>query len=219
MRRARTDDVGAAGSGRHARATTIGDMLDFGLDLNVWPWVWLGVAVLFAVIELTILGGSLVLLPFAISALVASVLAFYDAPSLVQWGVFGGLGAILFALVVRWQSLLRSSNVLPPGVGAMRLVGMPATVIAAIDPADPARGGRVAVEGEIWAAIAPEGPALPEGSRVRITRVEGTRVLVEPLGAPSEPPDGGPNQPPVVPPAPPSGSRNTPPGSPTSGVG
>lgn len=172
-------------------------MLDFGLDLDVWPWVWLAVAVTFAVLELTILGGSLVLLPFAVSALVASVLAFYDAPALAQWAVFGGLGAVLFGLVVRWQSLLRSNNVLPPGVGAMRLVGMPATVTATIDPTDPARRGRVAVEGEVWAAIAPEGAALPEGSRVRITGVEGTRVLVEPLpaadpGAPDESPPGSP---------------------------
>lgn len=159
--------------------------MDLGLSLDLWPWVWLVVAVVFALVELTVLGGSLVLLPFAVSALVSSVLAFYDAPVTAQWLVFGLGGGLLFAVVMRWQSLLRRTSALPPGVGAVRLVGMAAVVTAEIDPSDPRRRGRVAVEGETWAAITVGDAVVPEGTRVRITDVEGTRVLVEPLDAPT----------------------------------
>ena len=60
-------------------------MLDLGIDLNLWPWVWLGVGVFFAVIELTVLAGSFVLLPFAISAFAAALLGFYDVAIEIQW--------------------------------------------------------------------------------------------------------------------------------------
>ena len=71
-------------------------MLDLGIDLNVWPWVWLFIAVVFALIELTILGGSFILLPFAISAFIASLLGFYDVAIEIQWAVFVFGGGVLF---------------------------------------------------------------------------------------------------------------------------
>ena len=49
-------------------------MLDLGVDLNAWPWIWLFVAVAFTLTEVTVLGGSFVLLPFAVSAFVAALL-------------------------------------------------------------------------------------------------------------------------------------------------
>ena len=71
-------------------------MLDLGIDLNVWPWVWLFIAVLFSLIELTILGGSFVVLPFAVSAFAAALLGFYDVSIEVQWAVFV-VGAVSFS--------------------------------------------------------------------------------------------------------------------------
>ncbi len=56
-------------------------MLDLGIDLNVWPWIWLGIAVTFALIELIVVGGSFIILPWAGSAFVSAILAFYDVPS------------------------------------------------------------------------------------------------------------------------------------------
>ncbi|MFT7327729.1 MAG: hypothetical protein ACI88S_002161, partial [Ilumatobacter sp.] len=32
-------------------------VLDLGIDLNVWPWVWLFIGVTFVIIELTVLAG------------------------------------------------------------------------------------------------------------------------------------------------------------------
>jgi hypothetical protein len=69
-------------------------MLDLGIDLDVWPWMWLGFGVVFALIELILLPGSFVILPFAVSAFAASIIGFYDFSIEIQWAVFliGGDG-------------------------------------------------------------------------------------------------------------------------------
>jgi membrane protein implicated in regulation of membrane protease activity len=147
--------------------------------LNVWPWVWLVVAVLFALIELTVLGGSFVLLPFAVSAFVTSLLAFYDVPIEVQWAVFVFGGAALFGVTIRWLRRFVNDNDTPPGVGAARLVGMTGIVTETISADDVARNGRVNVAGEIWGALAVGARVIEPGTHVRIKMVQGTRVIVE----------------------------------------
>ena len=154
-------------------------MLDLGIDLTVWPWVWLFIAVLFALIELTILGGSFVLLPFAVSAFAAALLGFYDVAIEIQWGVFVVGGGVLFVGFYRWAKRFLRDNLMAPGVGADRLVGMIGVVTAPILPDDIDRLGRVTIEGEVWGALATTEEALPKGARVRISAMQGTRVLVE----------------------------------------
>lgn len=171
-------------------------MLDLGLSLDLWPWVWLVVAVVFTLIELTVLGGSFMVLPFGVSAFIASLLGFSGVDVAIQWAVFGGGGAVLFLVFWRYQALVQKGNVLPPGVGAVRLVGMTAVVTSAIDPADPEAHGRVTVDGDSWGALTDGTGVLPEGTRVRITDVEGTRVKVEPADAPVDGPS--PPDPPVT---------------------
>jgi membrane protein implicated in regulation of membrane protease activity len=168
-------------------------MLDLGIDLDVWPWIWLTVAVMFALIELTLLGGSFVLLPFAASAFVASLLAFYDVAVEIQWAVFVFGGAFAFWAFARWarRHLLER---LPVGVGADRLVGMAGTVTVAIVPGDTTRAGRVSLDGEQWGALTDGTNTIPTRARVRVVEMRGTRVVVEqiangrlPLGPPITP--------------------------------
>lgn len=156
-------------------------MLDLGLDLNVWPWIWLFVAITFALVELTVLGGSFVLLPFALSAFIASLLGFYDVSVEVQWLVFLLGGGLLFGVFYHWATRFLRENVLPPGVGADRLVGMTGVVTTTVYPEDTGRRGRVSVSGETWGAITDGDVELPEGTRVRILAMQGTRVKVEPV--------------------------------------
>jgi membrane protein implicated in regulation of membrane protease activity len=160
-------------------------MLDLGIDVDVWPWIWLGVAVLFALVELTFLGGTFILLPFAASAFVASLLAFYDVAIEVQWAVFVLGGAAAFALFYRWarHDLV---NELPVGVGADRLVGMIGVVTNEIAADDTSRGGRVSLAGETWGALSDSDEPLPAGTRVKVTSMRGTRVVVEPVNTGSE---------------------------------
>ncbi len=175
-------------------------VLDLGIDLDVWPWVWLGVAVVFALVELTALAGSFVLLPFAVSAFAASLAGFYDAAVELQWAIFILGGAALWALFWKYAKRFIDDTALPAGVGADRLVGMTAIVTNAVDPDDIDRRGRVKIVGEDWGAITEGGRVLPAGSKVVIRSMNGTRVVVEPVGfpkanAPTEPPIAPPNQP------------------------
>ena len=173
-------------------------VLDLGIELDVWPWVWIGLAVIIALVELTLLAGSFVVLPFAVSAFAAALAGFYDASVEVQWGIFVFGGAALWW--VFWKNVKRftDDNTLGEGVGAGRLVGMTAIVTADIDSDDTERAGRVKVAGEVWSATAEGGTVLRAGPKVRITAVRGTRVLVEPIRI--EPPTTPPIAPPVAPP-------------------
>ena len=167
-------------------------VLDLGIDLNLWPWVWLVVGVFFAIIELTLLAGSFVLLPFAVSAFVAALLGFYDVAIEIQWATFIFGGAAIWVLLYKRVMKFAGENELAPGVGADRLVGMSAIVTATIDPDDTDRRGRVKVEGEVWSALTDGTVPITEGTRVRIVEMHGTRVKVESVGPSSSPPPAGP---------------------------
>jgi len=177
-------------------------VLDLGLDLNVWPWVWLGVAVFFAIIELTLLAGSFVLLPFAVSAMFAALLGFYDVAIELQWLAFLGGGALIWALLFRYAKRFAGENELQPGVGADRLIGLDGIVTAPIDPDDTARRGRVTAQGDVWGAISATGTPIAVGTHVEIIEVNGTKVVVRPAADQSTPSPTSP--PPPAPPSPPS---------------
>jgi membrane protein implicated in regulation of membrane protease activity len=173
-------------------------VLDLGIDLNLWPWVWLGIAVFFALIELTVLAGSFVLLPFAVSAFAAALLGFYDVAIEIQWLVFVAGGALLWIVLYRYAQRFAGANELQPGVGADRLVGLSGIVTTAIDPDDTERRGRVTAHGEVWGAISESGRPLAQGTHVKIVAVNGTKVVVqstEPL-PPATHPDAPPSTPP-----------------------
>jgi len=171
-------------------------VLDLGIDLNAWPWIWLMVGVFFAVIELTVLAGSFVLLPFAISAFVAALLGFYDVAIEIQWTVFVFGGAAIWILLYQRVMKFAGDNEMAPGVGADRLIGITAIVTVAIDPNDTARKGRVQIEGEVWSALTSGRATITKGTKVSVTEVQGTRVMVETLTAPPivAPPSGPPLQ-------------------------
>jgi len=61
----------------------------------------------------------------------------------------------------------------PPVVGQAAMVGAPGETLTAIAPE---RGGQVATHGEIWNATS--GESIPEGARVRVTRIDGLTLVV-----------------------------------------
>jgi membrane protein implicated in regulation of membrane protease activity len=156
-------------------------VLDLGIDLDVWPWIWLVTAVVFALVELVLVGGSFIVLPWAASAFVAAILAFYDAPIEAQWATFVFGGAILFAVLYQWAQRFMKQHTMDPGVGADRLVGLTAIVTSPIEPDDTNRRGRVTVDGEVWGALTDGDYRIERGARVRVLAMKGTRVVVAPL--------------------------------------
>ena len=184
-------------------------MLDLGIDLNVWPWMWLAIGVVFAIIELTLLPGSFVILPFALSAFAASIAGFYDVSIEIQWLIFVVGGGVLWFLMYRYSRRWVDDNAIAPGVGAARLVGLSAIVMRTIDPDDTERQGRVSVNGEIWGALTETDAVLEAGSKVTITDVNGTRVVVRADNTVTPPTP--PSAPPPAPPPPAAGPTTPPP--------
>lgn len=156
-------------------------VLDLGIDLDVWPWVWLGIAVLFAIVEFTVLAGSFVLLPFAISAFLASLLGFYGVAVEIQWFVFLFGGALIWIVLYRRMQRFVGDNEIAPGVGAERLIGLTGIVTVEINPDDTDRHGRVSIDGEVWGALTDSESPVPEGAKVKVTAMAGTRVRVAPI--------------------------------------
>ena len=121
---------------------------------------------------------SSVAFAFGGAALLAGLLGWFGAPTLVVVLV-AGVGGLGFAgLFWRWKRLVAEGNTLPPGVGAIRLVGMHADVARAVGGPDDTPIGQVRVAGESWGALTDDDTALPVGSTVQVVAVHGTRLLV-----------------------------------------
>lgn len=141
------------------------------MDNELWRWIWLGTAAVFAVAEIFTAG--FFLLPFAVGASAAFVLAYIDVGGGWQW-----LSFIVLSVVSLWglQRFVRKDDE-QHAVGANRFVGKPAMVLEEIDRL---RGtGRVRMETEEWRATT-EGGVIAAGTQVRVTGVVGSRLIVEP---------------------------------------
>jgi membrane protein implicated in regulation of membrane protease activity len=142
--------------------------------MDVWFWIWLGLAAVLVVGEMFTAG--FFLLPFGIGAAVAAVLNWFDLALAWQWAAFLGVSAILLLSLRRFAD--RVTHAPPEAVGVDRLVGKRATVIEAIEPGDAA--GRVRIEREEWRADSSLDESIPVGTRVIVEKVQGTHVVVSP---------------------------------------
>jgi membrane-bound serine protease (ClpP class) len=91
--------------------------------------------------------------------------------------------AIPFAIIIVFlmRLVLRSHN-WKPSTGKEELIGEEGRVTEPIGSA--ASAGMVFVHGELWRAAAANGEAIPKGSRVRVRKVTGLTLEVEPVAAP-----------------------------------
>jgi membrane protein implicated in regulation of membrane protease activity len=144
---------------------------------ETWRWIWLGAAVMFALGEM-VLAGTFFLLPFALGALVAAVLAFAGVALGIEWLAFVGVSAIAsLGFIPLRRRLDRNDTDGGDGIGARRLVGQPALVIDRID-AGPHGRGMVRVGREEWRAETDDGRSVEAGLVVRVVEVRGTGVVV-----------------------------------------
>jgi membrane protein implicated in regulation of membrane protease activity len=160
-------------------------------DPEVWRWIWLVAAFLFAVGEMAS-AGSFFLLPFAVGAGTASVLAFAEVGLTGQWIAFVGVSIGIFAAL---RPLARRLDRGEPtaGIGSKRLIGESAIVIEEIPGGHDL--GMVRVHREEWRAEAVDGAPVPAGVTVSVLEQRGTRLVVS-----TGPTDTLPPFPPVAPP-------------------
>lgn len=144
-------------------------------DPEIWRWIWLVAAAAFFAGELGS-PGSFYLVPFAIGATVSAVLAFAGVNVPIQAVVFLVISiAVFFAMRPLARRLDREG--VTHGVGARRLIGEPATVLAAI-PGGPHELGTVRVHREEWRAESIDGHPVAEGAVVQVLEQRGTRLVV-----------------------------------------
>jgi membrane protein implicated in regulation of membrane protease activity len=149
-------------------------------DPDGWLWVWLLGALFFALGEIAT-PVMFFLLPFAVGALGAGLLASLDVNLAGQWAMFvGGSLAAFYALRPLARRLDRQGH--DDGIGSRRLLGQEATVLEDIPGPGDLGLGMVRVGREEWRAESTDGSPIPTGSQVRVADVRGTRVVVSSAG-------------------------------------
>ncbi|MCO5320990.1 MAG: NfeD family protein [Microthrixaceae bacterium] len=136
-----------------------------------------------------IVAPGLVLLPFGIGAVIASLTGFVGAPVWLQAVIFVVASTAIFVALRPIAKRLNQSDQ-DEGVGARRLVGARALVLEDIPSDD---SGMVRIDREQWRAESLDDARLPKGTSVVVTEVRGTRVIVTAerpgeLPTPTEPP-------------------------------
>lgn len=153
--------------------------------LRMLPFNWAGIVLLIAGIAVMILdlvvGGMGILSLFGVAALIlGGLVTFRGAPGgellRVSMGVLGGAIAalsLLFALAAFavWRSLRRRAV-----SGREGLVGARGEVKSDLLPE-----GMILCRGELWRARSSDGTPVPVGSVVKVVKVEGLLLTVEPV--------------------------------------
>lgn len=146
------------------------------VDNETWRWVWTLFALVMGIGEIFTAG--FFLLPFAIGAAAAAVTAWLGVALAAQWLVFFGVSAIAFAYLRKFID--RQDDQVQPRIGANRWLDATGVVLQDIDP----HGGygMVRIDTEEWRAMSEDGTAILAGTRIIVTDVQGSRLVVTPLG-------------------------------------
>ena len=135
-------------------------------------WIWIGAGIVLALIEL-LAGGELWLLFAGVAAIVVGLLAGVGMTDLAaQFLVFSVLAVSAF--FVRRRLTRPADN---GKVGSESLVGELGPATSTILPATP---GNAEFRGSSWPARSATGHAIEAGTVVRVVRMEGITLFVEP---------------------------------------
>ena len=139
------------------------------------PVCW-GIAII-VFIFMESLSPQLVSIWFAAGALAAAVFSLFSDNLLMQLLVFFAVSAICLLITRPLASKVVEVKKIP--TNADRLIGKTATVTEDIDPIT--GKGRVVVTGDSWSAVTPDDTALTKGSTVQILKIDGVKLVVEPI--------------------------------------
>lgn len=143
-------------------------------------FVWLGLVILFLIAEGATV--SLVSLWFAAGAVVAMFAALLGAGVWLQTGLFL---AVSGALLLMLRPIVR--RYLVPKITATNvdsLVGATGLVTVAID--NVTASGQVKLGAMEWTARSTTGENIPQGTLIRVDRIEGVKVYVTPVNVPEK---------------------------------
>jgi len=133
----------------------------------------MGLAAVFLIGEILTAGFFLIFL--SVGAAAAGILALLDVSRVGQFIVFIVVSGILFVFGRRFADRVTEKQ--PPGIGADRFIDQEGVVLETID--NSINTGSVRVGQDEWRAISETGDILKEGTRIRVTQIDGTRAVVE----------------------------------------
>lgn len=150
-------------------------MTIFGITIHLTV-IWLIAAIALLVVEA--LTAGLATIWFAAGAFVALVFALFDTPLWLQVLVFFASSIVLLVSTRKIFVEKLKTGVEKTNVDA--LIGQEGLVTMDIAPFAP---GQVKVKGQIWTAVGSQsGEAIAEGTLVRISAIEGVKLVVVPQG-------------------------------------
>lgn len=137
--------------------------------------IWLGVAVVMAVVEAATT--QLVSIWFAIGAVAACITSLVTGMIWVQVIVFVAVSAAALLATRPLAKRLKEKKV--EHTNSDRLIGMEGVIITAVD--NDTAAGQARVSSSVWTARSADGKPIPEGTKVTVTAIEGVKLIVKPL--------------------------------------
>ena len=135
-------------------------------------WLWLGGVVLFGAVEAATAG--LVSIWFAAGAVAGLIAAWLGAGVAVQVVLFAVVSAAALAVTRPLVRRYAAGKAVPTNLD--RVLGDTGRVTETIDNARSA--GAVYVDGKTWTARSDDGAVIPQGTTVKILRMEGVKLFV-----------------------------------------
>ena len=135
-------------------------------------WLWLGAIVLFGVVEAVTAG--LVSIWFVAGSAAALIGALLGAGIGVQAALFIAVSAAALAVTRPLVRRYAAGKAVPTNLD--RVLGDTGRVTETIDNARSA--GAVYVDGKTWTARSDDGAVIPQGTTVKILRMEGVKLFV-----------------------------------------
>ena len=140
--------------------------------MNVMSWLWLGAVVLFGAVEAATAG--LVSIWFAAGAVAGLIAAWLGAGVAAQVVLFAVVSAAALAVTRPLVRRYAAGKAVPTNLD--RVLGDTGRVTETIDNARSA--GAVYVDGKTWTARSDDGAVIPQGTTVKILRMEGVTLFV-----------------------------------------
>lgn len=140
------------------------------------PWqIWLIIAGVCLVLEMATVG--FLIFWFAIAALITALISLFIESIVAQTAIFVLLSATLIFLTRPLAKKLNKKDTIV--TNANSIIGKEAIVLKEISPNNI---GQVKIDGDVWSAVCSlQDVTIPVGSKVSISKIDGVKVIVEPL--------------------------------------
>ena len=139
------------------------------------PYIWLALIIVTAIVEGVTT--QLVSIWFTVGAVAGFLGSLFGAPLWLQLVLFAAVTAVTLAAT---RPLVKKMiHFKKEDTNAGRCIGKEAIVLHEIN--NQMAVGQVTVLGSVWTALSDDGSIVPAGSKVLIKKIEGVKLIVQPL--------------------------------------